>query len=64
MAEELDQSKSPTELTDKEKEKAAAITGATALGCLGVMTLPFSIIAVMIVILVVVCVFVGVLHHL
>jgi ABC-type maltose transport system permease subunit len=63
MTEELDKSKTASEMTDKEKEEAAAVTGATALGCLGFVTLPFSIIAVMIMILVVVCVFMRVMHH-
>jgi ABC-type maltose transport system permease subunit len=63
MTEELHKSKTASEMTDKEKEEAAAVTGATALGCLGFVTLPFSIIAVMIMILVVVCVFMRVMHH-
>jgi len=63
MSEIQDKSSTSTGMTDKEKEKAAAVTGATALGCLGVMTLPFSIIAVMITILIVAVIFLRVLHH-
>ncbi len=63
MTEESDKSKAPPGMTDKEKEEAVAVTGATALGCLGFMTLPFSIIAVVIVVLIVVCVFLRALHH-
>jgi disulfide bond formation protein DsbB len=63
MAEELDKSKSSSDMTDKEKEKTAAVTGATALGCLGFMTLPWSIIVAVIAVLVVVVLVVRAMHH-
>jgi len=64
MPENLDQSRTSSDMTAKEKEETAAITGATALGCLGVMTLPFSAIAVIILVLVIVCAFIRIVHHL
>ncbi|HTW63956.1 MAG TPA: hypothetical protein VME17_05035, partial [Bryobacteraceae bacterium] len=38
--------KKPSQTTEKEKIEVGAAAGATALGCLGTATLPFSILAV------------------
>ncbi len=41
-----EQPKKPSQTTEKEKLKVGVTAGATGLGCLGVATLPFSVLAI------------------
>ena len=51
MAEEPDKSEQKSESTKEEAAKAAAVVGASALGCLGLVTLPWSIFGLIVLLL-------------
>ncbi len=51
MAEESDKPEQKSESTTEDAAKAGAVAGATSLGCLGLVTLPWSIFALIVLVL-------------